>query len=279
PPLPRGHDLPSVKDAVLVYGFPQGGSSLSVTKGIVSRIEFAPYGEQTQGLRVQVDAAINPGNSGGPALVDGKVVGLIFSRLNQSDNIGYIIPSEEIDLFLDDVKDGTYDGKPRLYDHFQTLENEALRARLGLDRKATGIVVRAPDRDEPEYPLKEWDLLAKVGDQAVDNTGMVRVTGELRLPAQYLVQKLTRNGTLPLTLVRDGHEVKAELPVVTRRGQLIEPLRGRKRPRTEGSPTPPPRSMIGPRASAVPDPISETLPSSRRAPGRSTPTPGPCGTG
>ena len=25
PPIPRGHDLPAVKDAVLVYGFPQGG--------------------------------------------------------------------------------------------------------------------------------------------------------------------------------------------------------------------------------------------------------------
>ncbi len=227
PPIPRGHDLPAVKDAVLVYGFPQGGASLSVTKGIVSRIEFAPYGEQTLGLRVQVDAAINPGNSGGPALIDGKVVGLIFSKLNQSENIGYIIPSEEIDLFLDDVKDGTYDGKPRLHDQFQTLENAALRAKLGLDRKTTGLVVHAPDRDDPDYPLKEWDLITRVGDHDVDNTGMVRVTGDLRLPAQYLVQKLTRNGRLPLTLVRGGKEVKAELPVVTHRDQLIEPLRGR----------------------------------------------------
>src|SRR5207302_18369 len=101
PPLAHTHELPSVKDSVLVYGYPQGGSSMSVTKGIVSRIEFAPYGDHASGVRVQVDAAINPGNSGGPALVDGKVVGLIFSRLTQSDNIGYIIPSEEIDLFLD----------------------------------------------------------------------------------------------------------------------------------------------------------------------------------
>ncbi len=93
--------------------------------------------------------------------------------MNQSDNIGYIIPTEEIDLFLDDVKDGTYDGKPRLYDQFQTLENDALRAKLGLDRKTTGLVVHAPDRDDPDYPLKEWDLITKVGDHDVDNTGMV----------------------------------------------------------------------------------------------------------
>src|SRR5262249_50919359 len=92
PPLLRSPALPEVKDSVLVYGYPQGGSSLSVTKGIISRIEFAPYNDNASGVRIQVDAAINPGNSGGPALVDNKLVGLIFSRLQQSDNIGYIIP-------------------------------------------------------------------------------------------------------------------------------------------------------------------------------------------
>src|SRR4051795_5785697 len=72
PPLTLVEKLPEVKDTVVVYGYPQGGSSLSVTKGIVSRIEFAGYNDGISGLRIQVDAAINPGNSGGPALVDGK---------------------------------------------------------------------------------------------------------------------------------------------------------------------------------------------------------------
>ena len=104
PPLPRTSALPEVKESVLVYGYPQGGATLSVTKGIVSRIEFTGFGEGVSGVRVQIDAAINPGNSGGPALVDGKMIGLIFSKLTQADNIGYIIPSEEIDLFLKDVR-------------------------------------------------------------------------------------------------------------------------------------------------------------------------------
>ena len=184
PPIPRVHDLPAVKDARARLRLPAGGGEPVGHQGDRLADRVRPLRRRTPpGLRVQVDAAINPGNSGGPALIDGKVVGLIFSKLNQADNIGYIIPSEEIDLFLDDVKDGTYDGKPRLYDHFQTLENDALRAKLGLDRKATGLVVHAPDRDDADYPLKEWDLITKVGDHDVDNTGMVRVNGDLRLPA------------------------------------------------------------------------------------------------
>ena len=43
-PLPRTRTLPTVKEGLLVYGYPQGGSTLSVTKGIVSRVEFAPFG-------------------------------------------------------------------------------------------------------------------------------------------------------------------------------------------------------------------------------------------
>jgi S1-C subfamily serine protease len=227
PPLPRTHELPSVKDSVLAYGYPQGGSSLSVTKGIVSRIEFAPYGEGAAGLRVQVDAAINPGNSGGPALIDGKVVGLIFSRLNQADNIGYIIPTEEIDLFLDDVKDGKYDGKPMMYDRLQTLENDALRSLLKLDRKTSGMVVQGPDRDSADYPLKKWDLITRIGDHEIDSTGLVKVKDDLRLRFQYLTQKLTKDGKVPLTVIRKGKEIKVELPVSSKHEMLVESLQGR----------------------------------------------------
>jgi len=66
PAVGRAGTLPKVKDTVMVYGFPTGGTSLSITKGIVSRIEFAAYSSSQSGLRIQIDAAINHGNSGGP---------------------------------------------------------------------------------------------------------------------------------------------------------------------------------------------------------------------
>ena len=79
PPVARASKLPHIKDAVLAYGFPTGGNSLSITKGIVSRIEFVAYNYPVSGLRIQVDAAINPGNSGGPAIAGDKMIGLAFS--------------------------------------------------------------------------------------------------------------------------------------------------------------------------------------------------------
>jgi S1-C subfamily serine protease len=115
PPLRLRKNLPDAKDAVMVYGYPTGGTSLSITKGIISRIEFTGYHISTPGLRIQIDAAINPGNSGGPAVVNDEMIGLAFSHLQGAQNIGYIIPTEEVDLFLRDVADGHYDGKPAMY--------------------------------------------------------------------------------------------------------------------------------------------------------------------
>ncbi|MHB1562379.1 MAG: S1C family serine protease [Isosphaeraceae bacterium] len=226
-PLPRTSALPEVKETVLAYGYPQGGSTLSITKGIVSRIEFTAYGDDVSGVRVQVDAAINPGNSGGPALIDGKMIGVIFSKLTQADNIGYIIPSEEVDLFLKDVSDGHYDGKPALHEPLQTLENDALRAFLRLDRKTQGMVVHSPNPADPNDPLRPFDLITKIGDHEVDNTGMVKINDRLRLNFHYFVQKTARDNKLPLTIIRQGKTMKLDVPVKSHYPMLIEPLRGK----------------------------------------------------
>lgn len=211
-PLTLAEELPKAQDSVAVYGYPTGGNDLSITKGIVSRIEFDVYNYQSFGLRIQVDAAINPGNSGGPALVGDKVIGLAFSKLGGADNIGYIIPAEEIRLFLEDIKDGKYDGKPKLLDEFVTLENPAIRAKLKLDRATTGVRVQLPGSSEPGYPLHPDDIVTKIGTHAIDNTGRVRLDGDRLVNFTYLVQKHAKDNKVPLTIVRGGQTMEVEVP-------------------------------------------------------------------
>ena len=226
PPLARAAQLPDIRDVVMAYGYPEGGTSLSITKGIVSRIEFSGYNYPVSGLRIQIDAAINPGNSGGPALVGDKMIGLAFSHLGGADNIGYIIPSEEIELFLQDMADGRYDGKPALFDELQTLENPALRPFLKLDKSVHGMIVHKPSSADPAYPLKEWDIITRIGDTPVDDQGMIRLDGNLRVHFPYLIQKIARNGKVPLTVVRAGKEISVELPVTANRPLVVPLLNG-----------------------------------------------------
>lgn len=226
-PPKRASILPEVKDAVLAYGYPVGGNSLSITKGIVSRIEYVQYNFPTAGLRIQIDAAINPGNSGGPVFVGDKMIGVAFSGITNAQNIGYIIPNEEVDLFLQDIADGRYDGKPAMFDDLQTLENPALREFLKLSRSVRGMVVQKPASSDAAYPLKEWDVITHIGSIPVDNQGMVKVTEDLNVRFQYRVQQVAKNGKLPLTVMRNGQPLQIEVPVVPSRPRLIAALDGR----------------------------------------------------
>jgi S1-C subfamily serine protease len=227
PPIARASELPQIKDAVLAYGFPTGGTSLSITKGIVSRIEFVSYNFPVSGMRIQIDAAINPGNSGGPAIAGDKMIGLAFSKLGgDTQNIGYIIPNEEVDLFLKDIADGHYHGKPAMYDDLQTLENPALREYLKVDKSVEGMVVHRPYKTDASYPLKEWDVITHIGEAPIDNQGMVKLDKDLRVNFAYLIQRLAKNGVLPLTVLRAGKVIKIQLPVSVDHPTLVADLHG-----------------------------------------------------
>lgn len=226
PAIAVNEHLPDVGQTVWAYGYPLGGDAVSITKGVISRIEHTTYNDYTSGLRIQVDAAINPGNSGGPAVMDGKLLGLAFSGIGGADNIGYIIPVEEIDAFLEDIKDGNYVGRPQMFHEMQTAENDFLRDKLGLKKDQTGLMVTKTDAKATDDPLKEWDILAAIGDHTIDNTGMVSVRDNLRLSYHYFVPKLAKDGKVPLTIIRDGKEMKIDMPVSPEPNRLFKPLAG-----------------------------------------------------
>jgi S1-C subfamily serine protease len=230
PALARARELPRVQDGVTVHGFPVGGTELSVTKGVVSRIDHGAYYGLTTGMLIQVSAAINPGNSGGPAVADNKMIGLVCSRLNDAEGIGYVIPNEEIDGFLTRLRGGRYEPKPAeaAGTEYQRLENQALRGLLRLAPGTRGVLVHPPPRRDAGYPLREFDVLTKIGDYEINNDGMVRLGNDARAPFLALLPRLARGGGVPVTVLRGGKEVAVSLPVTTRDNRLIRDYEGEK---------------------------------------------------
>ena len=116
-----------------MVGYPTGGDNISVTRGIVSRVEPQQYAHGTTTLlAIQIDAAINPGNSGGPAFQGKNVVGVAFQNLQGAENIGFVIPTTIIDHFLTDVERNASKNRPHagfssLGLHCQAMENINLR--------------------------------------------------------------------------------------------------------------------------------------------------------
>ncbi|SPJ09764.1 serine protease DegP [Plasmodium sp. DRC-Itaito] len=170
--------LPSLKDEIITIGYPAGGDKLSVTEGIVSRIDVQYYKHSNyKFLLTQIDAPLNPGNSGGPALVKGKVVGICFQSYKVSNNISYIIPSTVISHFLLDIhKNKDYLGYAFLGVKYEPLENPYLREALGLEKlerkkkikQNVGILITEVFEG---HMSKRDDKHHNVGDDHTDNPG------------------------------------------------------------------------------------------------------------
>lgn len=230
PALAFSNVLPGPQDSIALYGFGVGANTATITRRTSPRSDFLPAGPYVGGLRTLLNSPIDPTATGGPAMVGNRMIGLAFSRLPSTQAgaqpLSYVIPTEEIELFLADIPGGRFEHKPTLYDDFQTLENPALRSFLKADAAMQGMVVRQPALPDSTYPLKAWDIITKVGDFPVDNQGMVKLPNNMRVRFLYQVQKLGTGGTVPLTVVREGKSLTLEMPVATSFPKLIPFLQG-----------------------------------------------------
>jgi S1-C subfamily serine protease len=206
-------ELPETQQEVLVYGFPMGGDMLSITKGIISRIEHQPYVHSSSSfLAGQIDAAINPGNSGGPVLVDDKIVGVVMQGISSSQNIGYMVPVPVIRHFFDDLQDGSYDGYPSLGVSLQDMENPDLREYYQMEEGMSGVLINQiiPGSPADEY-LQASDILLSLGDYAIGNDGTIEFRTNERTQLTYVIQQNQIGENIRMEILREGKKISLDL--------------------------------------------------------------------
>lgn len=238
--LPLASDIPPLFSSVATLGFPQGGSTVCVTKGVVSRIDAQIYAyllEQgftprvacspSKVLILQIDAAINPGNSGGPALsADGYVVGVTSSSMNEAQNIGYIIPTCIVQMFIKEyLQTGGWRGLCELGFAYRKLECEALRKYMGVFEDRGVLVTSVAPLGALSTSLSENDVLIAVDGMCVhsdatitceykENAG-VQLPFEhifsLKRPGQSIVLQVLRSSRVE-TLVTEAATLPSLLP-------------------------------------------------------------------
>ncbi|XP_030552463.1 protease Do-like 2, chloroplastic [Rhodamnia argentea] len=215
-PLQFGR-LPHLQDAVTVVGYPLGGDTISVTKGVVSRIEVTSYAHGSSDLLgIQIDAAINPGNSGGPAFNDrGECIGVAFQvyRSEEAENIGYVIPTTVVSHFLNDYeRNGKYTGFPCLGVLLQKLENPALRECLKVQSNEGVLVRRVEPTSDANNVLKEGDVITSFDDVHVGCEGTVPFRSSERIAFRYLISQKFAGDVAQLGIIRAGEFMK--VPVI-----------------------------------------------------------------
>jgi S1-C subfamily serine protease len=217
-PLDFG-DMPSLQEGITVIGYPTGGDSISVTKGVVSRVEETYYSHGNfRLLAIQIDAAINPGNSGGPALMGTKVVGVCFETLLNAENIGYIIPVPVIKHFLRDIEKnaGNYTGFCDIGTQIQLMESENIRKATRMNPAHSGVLVnKVFPLSDAWNVLKKDDVILEIDGVPIGNDGTIpfRNHGE-RISFRYALLDKFEGETVRLKILRDKEITEVGVKVI-----------------------------------------------------------------
>lgn len=199
-------ELPDLRDEVSVVGFPVGGQEISVTEGVVSRVEVQEYSHsQRELLAVTVDAAINEGNSGGPVFMGSKMIGIAFQTLKDAENIGEIVPTPLIRHFLAAVAEAKPTVVPALGLVTQNLENPTMRRHLKLGTKHSGVVVTGVKHGGSCHGvLRRGDVLLRLAGLGIANDGTVQYQNRFRTAFHVVLADIHVGDTVRISILRDG---------------------------------------------------------------------------
>ena len=233
-PLDIGTVIPKLDTAVKVVGYPIGGERISVTRGVVSRIDFLAYSHSAVDyhLTIQIDAAINPGNSGGPVLQDNRVIGVAFQGYSGdvAQSTGYMIPVPVIRRFLKDTEDGKYDHYVDLAVSDFPILNPAQRKALGLPNNGQGIMVGSVNSEgSAGGKLQIADVLLEIDGYPIASNGSINIEGE-KVNMAEIVERKFAGDIIQLKVWRERQEIDVEIELKRFLPYLISARGYEKRP-------------------------------------------------
>ena len=194
-------DLVLRSQEVLALGYPLGQTRLKSTLGIVSGREHG---------FIQITAPLNPGNSGGPALdTNGEVIGINSRGILEAQNVGYIIPINEVKSALKDLYKVKLLRKPTLGCIFTHATPEMVQY---LDNPPQGgwyIAKIFEGTLLANLGIKEGDMLYQINGYDVDLYGDINVPwSEDKISLLEFLNRLMIGDTLNFVIYRKGVRIE-----------------------------------------------------------------------
>jgi S1-C subfamily serine protease len=162
-----------IGESVVALGHPLGSQTLKLTEGVISG--------RDAGL-LSTTSPLNPGNSGGPLVnKHGDVVGVNVAIIENSQNIGFAIPSFQLGLLFDSLASRPADAKVLFKPVLGCAiinTSPALLAYSGIaDDAVTGVFITEVLVGFPMHNagLREGDIVASFDGYAIDCYGACTV--------------------------------------------------------------------------------------------------------
>ena len=204
-----------VGDQVMVVGTPYGLAG-SMSTGFVSSLGRTLTAETTGGYVIanviQTTAPLNPGNSGGPVLnYQGQVVGIATAIVEDSQGVGFAIPSNTILREIEDlINNGSYEDHPWLGAAGTDMTYE-IAAEMGTDVTYGWLIAQVTSGGPADkaglqggtQQIEIAESLVTIGGDIVIAVNGIRITSIEDLSA-YLEEYTLPGQTVNLTIVRDN---------------------------------------------------------------------------
>ncbi len=186
---------------VLALGYPLAQFRLKSTLGIVSgRERHGNFGY------IQITAPLNPGNSGGPSLnVEGEVIGINTCMVADAQNVGYIVPINEVKTALKDLYKVKLLRRPTLGCLF-TASTPELVDYLGNPEEGGWYVAKVFENTLLScVGVKDGDMLYEINGYKVDMYGEMNVPwSEDKVSLFELLNRMKVGDNLRLLMYRKG---------------------------------------------------------------------------
>lgn len=204
----RGQDI-------LALGYPLGQEHLKSTQGIISGVERVKI--LANQLCLQMTAPLNPGNSGGPSLnASGEVVGVNFAGIVQAQNVGYIIPINDLKNALKDLYQQKLLRKPTLGCIFEPTTNDMSRF-LGNPDGGFYIVRVVKNSLAEKAGIQDGDTLAEINGYKLDCFGDTVVPwSEDKVSIIDLLNRCEVGDDIKLLLYRKGKRIEVSFKLEPR---------------------------------------------------------------
>lgn len=185
---------------ILALGYPLGQESLKSTTGVISGRESG---------MIQMSAPINPGSSGGPSIdTHGHVVGINTAGITEAQNVGYIVPINDLKTFLSDLREGGLIRKPYI-GIYQSMATPELVKALGNPEPGGTYVVEVLHDSPLKGQLESGDMIYEINGIPIDLYGELVVPwSEDKVSTAEYIARLKVGQQVSLTVYRKGEKKK-----------------------------------------------------------------------
>lgn len=207
-------------DQIMTFGYPLGQEKLKSGQGVVSGMEN--IGGDSY---IQITAALNPGNSGGPSLDRaGNVIGVNSARISMAQNIGYIIPINDVKNVIQDLKKVKILRKPMLGCEFNYGTRDMVDFLNNPEPGGLYISRVYPQTLLAKAGLCSGDMLYRINGYQLDLYGEANAPwSQDKVPVTALLNRFTLGQKIELVIYRNGKKLIVSFPF-----QLVEDLPIRK---------------------------------------------------